>query len=103
MGTYSGVINMTLQDSEYVKLAEEAWKEAVEIARSSDEWKEEKKDKTTGDIVESRKNSSGRKIYRCKASIGMPPKLLIEAISDTDKVCEWNKTPRGEGSEETQQ
>ena len=22
----------------------------------------------------------------------MPPKLLIEAISDTDKVCEWNKT-----------
>ena len=22
----------------------------------------------------------------------MPPKLLIEAICDTDKVCEWNKT-----------
>ena len=36
---------MTIQDSEYVKLAEEAWKEALEIARSSDEWKEEKKDK----------------------------------------------------------
>ena len=38
---------MTIQDSEYVKLAEEAWKEALEIARSSDEWKEEKKDKNT--------------------------------------------------------
>ena len=38
---------MTMQDSEYVKLAEEAWKEALEIARSSDEWKEEKKDKNT--------------------------------------------------------
>jgi len=91
MGTHSGVINM-MSDSEYVKLAEEAWKEALEIARSSDEWKEEKKDKNTGDIVESRKNSAGRKIYRCKASIGMPAKLLIEAISNTDKVCEWNKT-----------
>ena len=38
---------MTSQDSDYVKLAEEAWKEALEIAKSSDEWKEEKKDKTT--------------------------------------------------------
>ena len=75
---------MTMQDSEYVQLAEEAWKEALEIARSSDEWKEEKKDKKTvssgavafilsftkllhiakGDVVESRRNSAGRKIYR---------------------------------------
>ena len=38
---------MTMQDSEYVKLAEEAWKEALEIARSSDDWKEEKNDKNT--------------------------------------------------------
>ena len=36
-----------MQDSEYVKLAEEAWKEALEIARSSDDWKEEKNDKNT--------------------------------------------------------
>ena len=33
-----------------------------------------------GDIVESKKNKSGRKIYRCKAKINIPPKLLIEAI-----------------------
>merc|ERR1712045_466288 len=91
MGTRSGVINM-MSDSDYVKLAEEAWKEALEIAKSSDDWKEEKKDKNTGDVVESRKNSAGRKIYRCKARIEMPAKLLIEAVSNTDKVCEWNKT-----------
>ena len=42
--------------------------------------------------MESRKNSAGRKIYRCKAKIEMPAKLLIEAISNTDKVCEWNAT-----------
>ena len=36
-----------MQDSEYVKLADEAWKEALEIARSSDDWKEEKNDKNT--------------------------------------------------------
>ena len=45
-----------------------------------------------GDIVESRKNSKGRKIYRCKARIEMPAKVLIEAMSDTDNITEWNKT-----------
>ena len=42
--------------------------------------------------MESRKNSKGRKIYRCKAKIEMPAKVLIEAFSDTDKITEWNKT-----------
>ena len=42
--------------------------------------------------MESRKNAAGRKIYRCKARIEMPAKLLIEAITNTDKVCEWNAT-----------
>ena len=42
--------------------------------------------------MESRKNPQGRKIYRCKARIEMPAKLLIEAMSDTDKITEWNKT-----------
>jgi len=79
-------------DAEYVKMAGEAWEEAVEIAKSEDGWKEEKKDKKTGDLVQSRKNAKGRKIYRCKASIEMPPKLLIDAICDTDHVIEWNKT-----------
>ena len=32
----------SLQDSEYIKIAEEAWEEAVEIAKASEGWKEEK-------------------------------------------------------------
>ena len=42
--------------------------------------------------MESRKNSKGRKIYRCKARIEMPAKVLIKAMSDTDNITEWNKT-----------
>merc|ERR1711893_583309 len=79
-------------DVEYIKIAGDALEEAIEIANSTDGWKEEKKDDKTGDIVESKKNKSGRKIYRCKAKINIPPKLLIEAISDTDHVTDWNKT-----------
>jgi len=79
-------------DAEYIKMAEEAWKEAVELVNLTDGWKEEKKDKVKGDIVESRKKSGGRKIYRCKARIDMPAKLLIAAMGDTDKVTEWNTT-----------
>jgi len=79
-------------DSEFIKTAEEAWKEAVELADSTDGWKEEKKDKSNGDIVESKKKNGGRKIYRCRAKIAMPSKLLIEAMSATDSVTEWNTT-----------
>merc|ERR1711868_203062 len=45
-----------------------------------------------GDIVESKKKNGGRKIYRCRAKIAMPSKLLIEAMSATDSVTEWNTT-----------
>ena len=79
-------------DAEYIKIAEEAWQEALEIAKSTEGWKEEKKDKKTGDIVESKKNEAGRKIYRCKAVISIPPQLLIDAFCSTDTVTEWNKT-----------
>ena len=98
----------TFQDSEYIKTAEEAWQEAIDIAQSEEGWKEEKSDKNTvgwdvlvlkrsicyfkGDTVESRKNSKGRKIYRCKARIEMPARVLIEAMADTDRLTEWNKT-----------
>merc|ERR1711874_21921 len=85
-------VSVKMTDSEYIKTTEEAWQEAIDIAKSEDGWKEEKSDKKTGDIVESRKNPQGRKIYRCKARIEMPAKLLIEAMSDTDKITEWNKT-----------
>ena len=98
----------TFEDSDYIKTAEEAWQEAIDIAQSEEGWKEEKSDKNTvgwdvlvlkpsicyfkGDTVESRKNSKGKKIYRCKARIEMPARVLIEAMSDTDRLTEWNKT-----------
>ena len=34
-----------------------------------------------GDIVESRKKEGGKKIYRCRAKIEIPAKLLIEALT----------------------
>ena len=52
------------QEAEFVKQASEAWEEAIKIAESTTGWKEEKNDKKTGDIVESRKNEKGKKIYR---------------------------------------
>eukprot|EP00092_Neocalanus_flemingeri_P025915 GFUD01028084.1.p2 GENE.GFUD01028084.1~~GFUD01028084.1.p2 ORF type:complete len:233 (-),score=76.99 GFUD01028084.1:43-690(-) len=79
-------------DTEYVKIAEKAWREALEIAKSVEGWKVEKEDKELGDIVESCRNSAGRKIYRCKSTISIPPKLLIAALTDTDRVTTWNFT-----------
>jgi len=79
-------------DTEYIKIAEGAWEEAIELARSADGWKEEKSDKKTGDIVESKKNAKGKKIYRCKAKINISAKLLVESLSNTDKTTEWNNT-----------
>ena len=96
-----------ISDEEYLKTADEAYTEALEIVRSTDGWKVEKEDKPNNVIVEMKKNSKGRKIYRCKvrvnfkrskpycspkATVNLPAKLLIESIEDTDNICSWNKT-----------
>ena len=39
--------NISHQDSEYIKTTEEAWQEAIDIAKSEEGWKEEKSDKKT--------------------------------------------------------
>ena len=85
-------ISIMSTDSEYINIANEAWTEAVSLAQLTHGWKEEKVDKVTGVIVESRKKDNGRNIYRCRANIDIPAKLLISAITDTDRVSEWNKT-----------
>ena len=79
-------------DMEYVKMAEETFIEAMNIARSEDGWKVEKEDKANEVLVECKKNSKGKKIYRCKAKISMPASLLAAAIKDTDKITSWNYT-----------
>ena len=81
-----------MTDSEYAKLAEDTFKEALEIVKNNDGWKVEKKDDTNNVVVEMKKNAKGRKIYRCKAKINIPANLLIEKIKDTDNICSWNKT-----------
>ena len=55
-----------MSDSEYIKQAEDVFREAIEITRSIDGWKVEKEDKANNLIVEMKKNAHGRKIYRCK-------------------------------------
>ena len=37
----------TCQDSEYIKTAEDAWQEAIDLVNTTDGWKEEKGDKNT--------------------------------------------------------
>ena len=46
-----------ISDEEYLKIADEAYTEAVEIVRSTDGWKVEKEDKPNNVIVEMKKNS----------------------------------------------
>lgn len=79
-------------DAEYIKEIEEALEEGLEVARSTDGWKEEKQDKKTGDIVESKKIGKGRKVYRCKAKVKMTVKALADLIKDCDTVTKWNQT-----------
>ena len=38
---------VTCQDSEYIKTAEDAWQEAIDLVNTTDGWKEEKGDKNT--------------------------------------------------------
>jgi len=80
-----------VSDAEYLKVAEETYRESINIVKS-DGWKVEKEDKANNVVVEMKKNDRGRKIYRCTAKIPMPAKLLVENIRDTDKVSSWNYT-----------
>ena len=60
------ITNMT--NDNYIKEAEVAYDEALEIVKNNDGWKLEKEDKTNQVTVEMKKNAKGRKIYRCKVS-----------------------------------
>ena len=59
-----------MNTEQYLKIADDTYNEALEIVRSTDGWKVEKEDKTNNVIVEMKKNSQGRKIYRCKVRLG---------------------------------
>lgn len=57
-----------MTNESYIKEAEVAYDEALEIVKNNDGWKLEKEDKTNQVTVEMKKNAKGRKIYRCKVS-----------------------------------
>ena len=59
-----------MTNENYIKEAEAAYDEALEIVKNNDGWKLEKEDKANQVTVEMKKNSKGRKIYRCKVSQG---------------------------------
>jgi len=80
-----------MTDTELNQTALEAWKEAIEITETTDGWKDEKKN-DQGDVVVSKKNKKGKKIYRVIAKIPIGAEKLIEYMKDTDKICQWNTT-----------
>ena len=55
-----------MTNENYIKEADAAYDEALEIVRSTDGWKLEKEDQTNKVTVEMKKNAKGKKIYRCK-------------------------------------
>ena len=68
----------------YLNIAEEAFKEAVTVARSEDGWKVQKKDKDV--CVEMKEDSKGNKIYRCVTKVSIPGKIVVDTIRDADKL-----------------
>jgi len=77
--------------AEYVSEIEEAFEAALLLAHA-DDWKHEKSDSKTGDKIEYKTKKDGKKIYKSKARIEIPPKLLVEHMLDSDNVTSWNGT-----------
>jgi hypothetical protein len=68
-----------------------AFEDAYTLITTDEEWKEVKKNEV-GDSVVTRKNKSGKNIYRIKAVIDVSPGTLINALKDIGKQTSWNKT-----------
>ena len=74
-----------------MKIVDDAWNEAWDICHSTDGWKEEKK-ADNGDIVMSKKNKRGKKVYRIKIIVNCPPEKLINGLESTKDLTSWNHT-----------
>ena len=71
--------------------ANNAFEDTYNLITTDEDWKEVKKNEV-GDSVVTRKNKSGKNIYRIKAVIDVAPATLIDALKDTGKQTSWNKT-----------
>jgi len=78
-------------DAELMKIVDDAWNEAWDICHSTDGWKEEKK-ADNGDIVMSKKNKRGKKVYRIVLVIDCPPEKLIKGLESCKDLTSWNNT-----------
>jgi len=81
----------TLSDAEYVKIVEEAFEEAWQILHDEEGWKEEKKS-DEGDMVYSKKNKKGKKMYKITVTLDIPADKLIQALENCNDISSWNKT-----------
>ena len=68
-----------------------AFEEAYDMIVSQEDWKEVKRS-DLGDIVATKKNKHGKKIYRIQAIIDVAPEKLISALKDVSNTTKWNTT-----------
>lgn len=78
-------------DAELLRILHEAYEEAWESAHNQDGWKEEKKS-DEGDIVYSKKNKKGKKMYKISVIIDAAPDKLIKAFENSKDITKWNTT-----------
>ena len=71
--------------------ANNAFEDAYNLIITGEEWKEVKTNEL-GDTVVTRKNKSGKNIYRIKAVIDVAPATLINSLKDIKHQTSWNKT-----------
>jgi len=79
-------------DSDYLRVVDDAWTEALSLARAKEGWKLHSEDKNSGDVLETTTNAKGKKIWRVTARIEMPSSILVEALRDTDSMATWNSS-----------
>ncbi len=78
-----------------------AWEEAWSVATSTDGWKEAKRSGGEGEgegegvdaaVVVTKRNKSGKKIFRATATVGVAQSALVRRLEDTEDLCTWNTT-----------
>jgi len=78
-------------DDELIQKAEEAFKDAVDVA-NSDGWKVEKQT-AEGDVVHSKFIRRNHKIFRITGTVDIPPKVLFDVLKNNiENVPSWNPT-----------
>lgn len=81
---------MALTDQQIVEAVSAALDTSVELANSTDGWKQEKE--KDGAVIKSKKNAEGRKVWLCEAAVAVPAATLWAKLQDTGSLTSWNST-----------